>query len=1639
MARWWLRATLVASCVVVCLLARAGDDPKAKNKGPALPGRAAVDAYILGPTELIAGTRGSYRVAVHWASAPGRSGPLPGAHVGLRLATSTGGLDLAEGLTDRTGNADLRFTVPRLGTGRYSLNVAVRSRLGGATRKHEVQIYPGGRLLLTTDKKLYQPSQVIHVRALALRSMDLRPVARRPVRIQVTDPKGNVVFDQQGRTSRFGVASLDFQLADEINLGHYMVAAWTEGAGESARSQKRVEVRRYVLPKLKVTVETERRYYRPGETVRGTVRCRYFFGKPVDGAKVALDIRSRLGVVTQYGQPLRRTDSQGRATFEVQLARGGGQHTGEVRVLARVTDSAGHREQGDLSVPLTARPLRLSVVTENDRLVRGVHNRVHVIAGYPDGRPAPGTRVTLRAPGAGEQSATTDALGVATLQVMPRQRQGCERLGVEARDPLGEQQQSAVCAPLAHPGSALVRPARSLVAPGEPVELDLFARAARAGAARAIFVDVVKAGQTLATFSARLQRGRARVRFQPDAALFGLLELRAYRLKRDGDRVGLSRVIYVDHPGELKISVTPDKAVHRPGERARLSFRTVDSRTGDGVQAALGVLGVDEAVIALGGLEPESSPKIFFTLASQARGGEEPAVPPGGQGLESWVAAEGTEGKRARAADVLLAAVRPVETAVWETNPWRERTERWATQAPELVSAAVAFMSTHSVGQRTRRGWRFHPDLVPRMARAGAVKLPAVVDPWKRVVRPWHLRSTDPSFVFDRHARRIAPQKLERIYESLADCWDTLKLPRERMRKLARKQWPLVLPRDLLVRLVELGKLKRSDIVDPWGQAYRIAPSPQLYVNPYYTGLVSRYLIHSAGPDGVSGTKDDVGPTGPRVAVQRFGKDSALGVDGEDALGGLIGNAIGEAYGVGGLGLMGTGRGGGGAGEGTIGLGTLGTIGHGGGGGSMPARVRSRFPETLLWEPELITDKSGRATLEVELADSITDWRVVTTGSTTSGLLGRATTTLRVFQDFFVDIDLPVALTQGDRVSVPVSVYNYLETPQRVTLRLARESWFTASGPVEQTIELGPGQVGVRHFPIVARGVGRRDLTVHARASGGLADAVRRTTLVEPDGVERALSLGGSLRQGGTASHELAIPDSAIDGTGRVQLAIYAGPMGQALDGMEGMLRRPYGCFEQTSSTTYPNLLVLDYLKRTGQVTPQVEKKARALINEGYQRLIGFEVQGGGFSWFGNAPANRVLTAYGLMEFFDMARVHPVDPRLIARTQRWLAREQRPDGTWAPDAQAINEGATNHYRADALRITAYIAHALRHTGYRGPALKKALGYVKAHVSRATDPYTLAVLGNLFARDDHSAARSIRRRLWEQRHSSDKGLYFEAPRSTLTYGAGDSGRLETTALGALALLESREAPTEATRLVDTLVASKDSFGSWHSTQATILSLRALLKRHEVSRVKPEGEVEVLVDGHMRRRLRLRGERDATHQIDLTPHVKTGGRHRVELRFARAKGNLQYHLSGRYWIPRTEGRAASTPPAALAIQTRFDRLQARPGQKIQLDVEVRNRAAAPVEMPLVSLSLPPGFTLQPDGLTGLVRAGKVDKVQQVGNRAVLYLTRLGARSALRFGLSLQGKYPLAVQARPSTVYEYYRPENRAQSAPHLLKVL
>src|SRR5437660_12749154 len=105
---------------------------------------------------------------------------------------------------------------------------------------------------------------------------------------------------------------------------------------------------------------------------------------------------------------------------------------------------------------------------------------------------------------------------------------------------------------------------------------------------------------------------------------------------------------------------------------------------------------------------------------------------------------------------------------------------------------------------------------------------------------------------------------------------------------------------------------------------------------------------------------------------------------------------------------------------------------------------------------------------------------------------------------------------------------------------------------------------------------------------------------------------------------------------------------------------------EQTSSAAYPNILAVDYVKKARVASgAKFLMTAEQYLNVGYQKLLTFERPGGGFDWWGRDEPLVWLSAYGLQELTDMAKVHPVDRAVLERTQRWLQKQQAADGTWS--------------------------------------------------------------------------------------------------------------------------------------------------------------------------------------------------------------------------------------------------------------------------------------------------------------------------------------------------------------------------------------
>jgi len=123
------------------------------------------------------------------------------------------------------GTTEAQFRFPAGLVGNYRLRYVADTPIGSTDFAQDVRLEDKVSVLLTSEKPLYQPGQAIHVRALALDRSDHEAAAKRKLTFELEDSRGNKVFKKATTTDQFGIASAEFGLADEVNLGAYHLRA----------------------------------------------------------------------------------------------------------------------------------------------------------------------------------------------------------------------------------------------------------------------------------------------------------------------------------------------------------------------------------------------------------------------------------------------------------------------------------------------------------------------------------------------------------------------------------------------------------------------------------------------------------------------------------------------------------------------------------------------------------------------------------------------------------------------------------------------------------------------------------------------------------------------------------------------------------------------------------------------------------------------------------------------------------------------------------------------------------------------------------------------------------------------------------------------------------------------------------------------------------------------------------------------------------------------------------------------------------------------------------------------------------------------------------------------------------------------
>ena len=677
---------------------------------------------------------------------------------------------------------------------------------------------------------------------------------------------------------------------------------------------------------------------------------------------------------------------------------------------------------------------------------------------------------------------------------------------------------------------------------------------------------------------------------------------------------------------------------------------------------------------------------------------------------------------------------------------------------------------------------------------------------------------------------------------------------------------------------------------------------------------------------------------------------------------------------------------------------------------------RSDFAETLFWHAGIKTDpKTGEASVEFDLNDSVTSFKVLADGFGADGALGQGTGVLESVEPFYIEPKLPLEVTAGDVVQLPVSLINGLDSGlPGATLKIEAD-------PELRFGEIGPVMLGAkaRERQLVRLRIGHlngeTDFILSATA-GPYSDKVTRKLKVVPLGFPVELGFGGMVSSATPVAQTLEIPAGVVPRSLTTAVAIYPTPLANLTEALARLIREPSGCFEQTSSTTYPLVMAQQYFMSHTGVDPALIERSRTTLDKGYKRLTSFECKQHGYEWFAADPGHEALTAYGLLEFTDMAKVREVDSAMLARTRDWLLNRRDKKGGFTRARRALHT-----WIVDRDCSNAYILWALLESGTGGKLTEETASLAEA-AKKSENSYVLALAANvLHAAGDKAAAGKLMGRLAEKQA---KEGFVDGGTASIVGSGGEALRIETTALAILAWLRE---PAYAGNVEKSIryLADACKAGRYGSTQSTVLALRAIVA-YDKSRAKPKapGKARVYVDGQpVGDSVAFTDDTQGAIKLPDIAELLSPGKHTIELKMEDGS-EMPYAL--------TVGYHNTVPDSAkackVALKVRLGSEKITEGGITEAQVTMENTADEVVPTPIAIVGLPGGLEPRHDQLKELVKAKKIAAYEVLGREVVLYWRELQGGQKVELPISLVAAVPGTYTGPASRAYLYYTDEHK-----------
>ncbi len=563
--------------------------------------------------------------------------------------------------------------------------------------------------------------------------------------------------------------------------------------------------------------------------------------------------------------------------------------------------------------------------------------------------------------------------------------------------------------------------------------------------------------------------------------------------------------------------------------------------------------------------------------------------------------------------------------------------------------------------------------------------------------------------------------------------------------------------------------------------------------------------------------------------------------------------------------------------------------GKGGGGAEEALTARTYFPDTAFWEPALRTDAQGRASVAVNLPDSLTTWRMVADGATADTRVGSSTSDIVVTKPLLVRVVTPRFFVIGDKPELAAIVHNNTDQSIQVQVQMDARGEQSGFGRSESVEVPAKGYRKLTWSGTVGAG---EQVTVSVQAAGGgLADAIALTLPVYHFTTPEVVATAGEVAAGEQRVELVQLPDvyepTQGDLTVRVDPSLVAG-MKEALGYLEHF---PYECAEQTVSRFLPNVAAWQAYKRLGVRNDELEAKLPDLVAVGLQKLYAAQNVDGGWGWWYTEESHPFITAYVLLGLNEARRAgFGVDASVVERGTRYLKSSL--------DVAGVTDAANANQQA-------FILYVLSELDAGDTARSVALfekRHLLGHYGKAFLAMALQAAGDAHA----GQVRALLAELTGQAIVSATGAHWEEAEADRWLMTTD---VRSTAIVLRALV--RLAPDNALlpNVVRWLMAARED-GRWGTTQENAWALMALTD-YAAKTGELEGEYRYQVGVNGKRVLagEVRPESVDTPQvvsIPLKSLLKDVGNRVILERSPLAggqaeKGALYYSAALKYYLP------------------------------------------------------------------------------------------------------------------------------------------